>query len=112
MVNYMMIKKLAIALLIFGISNPVFCAKKLSKSEYENFCNSLYNDMYVEFSKSDDCNGIPEEVSGMATARTYNEIELYYKNKFNLEGFQSLSKSSCKTRNIINYSAFKKIVCK
>lgn len=75
----------------------------------EDDCNYLYNDIYSEYVKNQNCDLEPEKVAGMATARAYygftNDPRL------NLKEFQILAKSSCKKWNLIAYSAFKKRVC-
>jgi len=75
----------------------------------EDGCNYLYNDIYVEYVKNQQCNSAPEEISGMSTARDYNSMS--NDPRYNFGAFQTLSVTSCKKGEWIKYSEFKNKIC-
>lgn len=91
------------------ISIKKLSTKGKQKTANEDDCNYLYNSIYTEYVKAQNCEAEPEEVGGMSTARPYYAFN--NDPRFNLKTFQNLARSSCKKWDIIKYSAFKKQVC-
>lgn len=83
--------------------------KGKQKAGNEDDCNYLYNTIYTEYVKAQNCEAEPEEVGGMSTARPYYAFT--NNPSFNLKTFQGLARSSCKKFDIVKYSTFKKKVC-
>ncbi len=79
------------------------------KAGNEDDCNLLYNDVYAAYVQRNECEAGLFDNLAMSTARAYNAIS--NDPHFHLNQLETLSTKSCKSREPIAYTSFKKIVC-
>ncbi|QRO01702.1 hypothetical protein JRI60_23100 [Archangium violaceum] len=84
-------------------------APKGKQAADEDDCHDLYHQVHETYVQNRHCDDGLEDVGGMATVRMLRMLE--NDPRLDLKTLETLSKQSCKTRDTLEYSEFRKRIC-